>query len=141
MWDGFRNFVVMKIFLKTKTVDLTSRQLRHIVGECIRFMEMSVGSKPSRQKTLKYRVVNCKVPNYGNYDYKNNTITIHRNHTTDVKMVIRTVLHEYTHFLQNLRNYHVLLKKVGYDKHPQEIEACKNEKLYSPCWKQIKQYI
>jgi len=33
------------------------------------------------------------------------------------------------------------LKKVGYDKHPQEIEACKNEKLYSPCWKQIKQYI
>ena len=131
----------MKIFLKTKTVDLTSRQLRNIVGECIRFMEMSVGAKPSRQKTLKYRVVNCKVPAYGNYDYKNNTITIHRNHTTDVKMVIRTVLHEYTHFLQNLRNYHVVLKKVGYDKHPQEIEACKNEKLYSPCWKQIKKYI
>jgi hypothetical protein len=131
----------MKIFLKTKTSDLTSRQLRNIVGECIRFMEMSVGTKPSRQKTLKYRVINCKVPAYGNYDYKNNTITIHRNYTTDVKMVIRTVLHEYTHSIQNLRNYHVLLKKVGYDKHPQEIEACKNEKLYSPCWKQIKQYI
>ena len=141
MWDGFRNFVVMKIFLKTKTVDLTSRQLRQIVGECIRFMESNGGTKPSRQKTLKYRVINCKVPNYGNYDYKNNTITIHRNYTTDVKMVIRTVLHEYAHFLQNLRNYHVLLKKVGYDNHPLEREANEMETLYPKCWKQIKKYI
>jgi hypothetical protein len=141
LWDGFRNFVVMKIFLKTKTVDLTSRQLRQIVGECIRFMESNGGTKPSRQKTLKYRVINCKVPNYGNYDYKNNTITIHRNYTTDVKMVIRTVLHEYAHFLQNLRNYHVLLKKVGYDNHPLEREANEMETLYPKCWKQIKKYI
>lgn len=141
MWDGFRNFVVMKIFLNTKTVDLTNRQLRHIVGECIKFMESDSGTKPSRQKTLKYKVINGKVPAYGSYDYKNNTITIHRNFTTDVKMVIRTVIHEYTHFLQNLRNYDVVLKKVGYNNHPLEREANIMEMSYPKCWKQIKQYI
>jgi hypothetical protein len=53
-------------------------------------------------------------------------------------MVVRTVLHEYTHYLHNLLLYHNVLSKVGYEKHPQELEARGMEKLYSVCWNEIK---
>ena len=56
-------------------------------------------------------------------------------------MLIQTIIHEYTHYTQNLKNYKVLYSMFGYDNHPQEVEARKNEKLYSPCWKQIKKKI
>jgi hypothetical protein len=72
------------------------------------------------------------------YDYDNNTLYVFRNHAQDVKMVVRAVLHEYTHFLQNLRHYHTVLQKVGYDKHPLEKQAQVMELLYSECWSDIK---
>ncbi len=56
-------------------------------------------------------------------------------------MMIQTIIHEYTHYTQDLKKYDVLYKQFGYDSHPQEVEAVKNEKLYSPCWKQIKKKI
>jgi hypothetical protein len=56
-------------------------------------------------------------------------------------MVIRSVLHEYTHYLQNLRWYNNALDKVGYDRHPQEKEARVVETMYSICWKDIKNNI
>ena len=61
-----------------------------------------------------------------------------RNYAPTVKMVVKSVLHEYTHFLQNLRWYGHTLQKVGYQKHPQELEARVMEELYSNCWKDIK---
>jgi hypothetical protein len=33
------------------------------------------------------------------------------------------------------------LSRVGYDKHPQELEARGMEKLYSVCWNEIKNKI
>jgi hypothetical protein len=67
-----------------------------------------------------------------------NTLYVFRNHAKDVKMVIRAVLHEYTHFMQNLRYYNNVLAKVGYDKHPQEKQARAMEYFYGYCWGQIK---
>jgi hypothetical protein len=134
----------MKIYLKTKTSDLSTSQLRKIVGEAVKFMEKYAGTKPSRQKSLKYSVVKLRdghVPAYGCYDYNKNTLFVFRNHADDVKMVIRAVLHEYTHFLQNLRHYDSVLKKVGYEKHPQELQAVAMELFYSHCWKRIKNKI
>ena len=64
---------------------------------------------------------------------------VYRNYSPTVKCVVRAVLHEYTHYLQNLRWYNNVLSKVGYDKHPQELEARGMEKLYSVCWNDIKQ--
>lgn len=134
----------MKIYLKTKTSDLSNHQLRKIVGEAIKFMEKYAGTKPSRQRTLKYRVAKLRdghVPAYGCYDYHKNTISVFHNHAEDVKMIIRAVLHEYTHFLQNLRHYDVVLKRVGYDKHPLELQAVAMEIFYTKCWKYIKNKI
>jgi len=144
LWGIFRTFVVMKVYLKTPTSELSTAQLRRIVREAIKYCEVYAGVKKSRQRTLKYQVLtlpsNCS-PAYGQYDYNANTIRIFRNHAQDVKMVIRGVLHEYCHFLQNLRHYDTVLKKVGYDKHPLEGQARAMEMFYSQCWNNIKNKI
>ena len=80
-------------------------------------------------------------PAYGMYDYNKKTIMVFRNHSPTVKSVVRAVLHEYAHYLQNLRWYNHTLSKVGYDKHPQEKEARVVETMYSICWNDIKNKI
>ena len=80
-------------------------------------------------------------PAYGCYDPKKRTISVFRNYAPDVKMVVRSVLHEYTHYLQNLRWYNHTLSKVGYTNHPQEKEARVVETMYSICWNDIKNKI
>lgn len=126
------------LYLKTPTSDLSVRQIRSVVCETIRWCETNLGTKPSRQGSLKFKVISGNVPAYGTYDYRNNTIIIYRNHTSDVKMVVRTVLHEYAHFLQNLRYYNLVLSRVGHTNHPQEKEASVMEDLYSQCWGDIR---
>jgi len=131
---------VMKVYLKTPTSDLTTNEIRHIVGETIKWCEKKIGTKHKR-RTFKYRVLTlgskCS-PAYGMYCPTRNTLYVFKNHAHDVKMVIRAVLHEYTHFMQNLRYYNNVLAKVGYDKHPQEKQARAMEYFYGYCWKQIK---
>lgn len=130
----------MKIFLKTPTDKMTSRQLRKVVCEAIKWCEANVGVK-TKSRTLKYRVLSlpekCTAA-YGMYDPNSNTLFVFRNHAPTVRMVVRSVLHEYTHFMQNLRYYGHTLNKVGYMKHPQEVEARVMELLYSNCWSDIK---
>ena len=81
------------------------------------------------------------IPAYGMYDYNKRTIMVFRDYSPTVKCVVRAVLHEYAHYLQNLRYYNNVLKKVGYDKHPQEKEARVVETMYSICWNDIKNKI
>jgi len=129
---------LMKTYLKTPTSELTVRQIRSIVCETIKWCETNVGTKSYKVdysvRTLRYGYT----PAYGCYDFNRRTIMVFRNHAPDVKMVVRSVLHEYTHYLQNLRWYDNVLKKVGYMKHPQEIESRVVETMYSICWNDIK---
>ena len=133
----------MKTYLKTPTSDLTVHQIRKIVCETIKWCETNVGTK-HKFRTLKFCVRTLPqgyTPAYGCYDYSKNCIMVFRNYAPTVKMVVRSVLHEYTHYLQNLRWYGNVLNKVGYDKHPQEIEARGMECFYSVCWNDIKNKI
>jgi len=128
------------IYLKTPTTELTTPQIRMVVCETIKWCETNLGVK-SKSRTLEYcvRTLGEKyTPAYGMYDPVKNRIYVFRNYAPTVKMVVKSVLHEYTHFLQNLRYYGKTLAKVGYDKHPQELEARVMEELYSNCWKEIK---
>lgn len=128
------------LYLKTPTSELTTPQIRRVVCEAIKWCETKIGTKHKR-RTFKYRVLTLPdgyTPAYGMYCATRNTLYVFRNHATDVRMVIRAVLHEYTHFMQNLRYYDSVLKKVGYDKHPLERQARAMEYFYSWCWKDIK---
>ena len=126
------------LYLKTPTSDLSVSQIRSIVCETIRWCETNLGTK-SYKVGYSVRTLGVKsVPAYGRYDSTIRTIMVYRNYSPTVKCVIRAVLHEYTHYLQNLRWYNHTLSKVGYNKHPQELEARVTEELYSQCWGEIK---
>ena len=130
----------MKLYLKTKTEDMTTPELRKLVCETIKWCETNIGKK-TKSRTLKYRVLKLGekyTPAYGMYDPNKNTVYVFRNHAPTVKMVVRSVLHEYTHFMQNLRWYSHTLSKVGYMKHPQEQQARGMEYFYKHCWNDIK---
>ena len=131
----------MKTYLKTPTSELTVHQIRRVVCETIRWCETNLGTK-SRPVNYCVRTLGDKsVPAYGMYDYNKRTIMVFRNHSPNVKSVVRAVLHEYAHYLQNLRWYNHTLSKVGYDRHPQEVEARMFENRYSICWNDIKNKI
>jgi len=126
------------LYLKTPTSDLSVRQIRSIVCETIRWCETNLGTK-SYKVGYSVRTLGGKsIPAYGRYDSTIRTIMVYRNYSPTVKCVVRAVLHEYTHYLQNLRWYNHTLSKVGYNKHPQEREARVTEELYSQCWGEIK---
>jgi len=128
------------MYLKTPTSEMTSPQIRRVVLETIKWCEANLGKK-CKSRTLKYKVRTlgpAYTPAYGMYDPVKNTIYVFRNHAPTVKMVVQSVLHEYTHFLQNLRWYGHVLSEVGYQNHPQEKQARVMETLYSVCWGDIK---
>lgn len=128
----------MKTYLKTPTSTMTTTQIRRVVGETIAWCQENLGTK-SYMVDYSVRTLGDKcIPAYGRYDSTIRTILVYRNYSPTVKCVVRAVLHEYTHYLQNLRWYNHTLSKVGYDKHPQEIEARESETLYSICWNDIK---
>jgi hypothetical protein len=131
------------LYLSTPTSEMTSHQIRRVMCETINWCETNLGVKwKSRTLTYKVRTLGDKyTPAYGMYDPTHNTIYVFRNHAPTVKMVVKSVLHEYTHFLQNLRWYGHTLAKVGYHKHPLEREARVMELLYSNCWKDIKDFV
>ena len=131
----------MKTYLKTPTSDLTVYQIRNIVKETIRWCQDNLGTK-SYKVDYSVRTLGEKyTPAYGMYDPTKRTIMVFRNYSPTVKSVVQAVIHEYTHYLQNLRWYGKVLDKVGYDKHPQEVEARAMECFYSVCWKEIKNEI
>ena len=126
------------LYLKTPTSDLSVRQIRSIVCETIRWCETNLGTK-SYKVGYSVRTLGVKsIPACGCYDGDRRTIMVYRNYSPTVKCVVRAVLHEYAHYLQNLRWYNNVLSKVGYNKHPQELEARAMEDLYSQCWGEIK---
>ena len=127
------------LYLKTPTDTLTTPFIRKIVLETIKWCQENMGVKKHRKFT--YHVLTLKdgpLQAYGMFDPATDKLIIFRNYTKTVKDIIRVVIHEYTHYLQNLRWYGNTLQKVGYYKHPQEIEAHSMECYYSVCWKEIK---
>jgi hypothetical protein len=135
---GIIPYLCGMLYLKTPTSDLSVQQIRTIVKETIMWCQENLGTK-SYDVDFSVRTLRNKTnPSYGCYDGARRTIMVYRNYTPTVKMIIRVVLHEYTHYLQNLRWYGNVLSKVGYDKHPQEREARAMEELYSQCWGEIK---
>lgn len=132
----------MKLHTPTHKLSVTER--RNLVQAVIDWMHINVGEKKWKYRTFEFTVRKLPrgyTPAYGCYDPVINKMFIFHNYCKDVKMIIKSVLHEYTHYLQNLRYYDKVLKKVGYNKHPLEKQARVNESLYSWCWEDISKSI
>jgi hypothetical protein len=131
----------MKTYLKTPTSTMSTSQIRRVVKETINWCQANLGTKRYGVEFSVRTLGEKYTPAYGMYDPRTKTILVFRNYSPTVKCVVRAVLHEYTHYLQNLRWYGNVLNKVGYDNHPQEIEARGMECFYSICWNEIKNKI
>lgn len=81
-------------------------------------------------------------PSQGEYEPRH--IVINTARCKSVSSLIRVVIHEYTHFLQlpkvyHMSRYHTLLDLYGYRDHPMEIEAFQSElKHFRNCFKYLK---
>ena len=129
------------ILLKTPIVDMTLSRLRKLSAMVMVYCIGKLGThryKPIPKVSIIY---NVDAKYYGMFECGKNTIVINRAYSYTIKLFIQTVIHEYTHYLQNMNEYKQLYKKVGYDKHPYEMESRENEKLYKEVFKHIKQLI
>ncbi len=128
--------------LNTNLKRLNHKQIRKIVDMTIRFCEASFGVNKRKgycRAVVRNQSMKDECMNYGEYCPDLHTIFIFKNNCSNVKDLIMTTLHEYTHSLQPIASkYFKMLKKYGYSDHPMEIEAMENERFYKEVWKLIK---
>lgn len=75
----------------------------------------------------------------GQYDHRENLITVFAKANLNVRDLVDTVIHEFTHQRQKMSQYHRVLKSSGYCGHPMEIEAYRLAKENrKQCWHDIK---
>lgn len=73
----------------------------------------------------------------GEYCYILNEITLYYNNINSVEDLIRTLIHEYQHYLQS-PSWMTRYYRMGYDysNHPYEVEALQEEENWHKIWKQ-----
>jgi len=72
---------------------------------------------------------------FGEYEPNTKIIRIYLNSMSDAKDIVKTIIHEYCHFLQMPRakdftSYSKFSRSYGYDDNPLEVEAREYEKKY-----------
>jgi len=130
--------------LYTRTSSLSSSKVREIVHYAIQWCAISYGVNNRRRSpfSVSIRKQTSGSPCYGQFDHNTNTLTVFYNRCENVRLLIQTVLHEYTHYMQPIRgSYHKLLDDYGYENHPMEIEAREMEMFYKDCWNYVKKMI
>ena len=133
------------IKLSTPTDTLNIKEIREIIKLSAKWCTENFGVNNRRHKpfTIQIRKYAIKRDRYGEFDAMNNTITIYYGTCNNVKLIIQTLIHEYTHYMQPIRTAYVrLYKEHGYDNHPMEIEAREMENMYySKTFKYVKNNI
>jgi len=129
------------IFLKTNTQDLPLKKVKEISSLTLMYCIAKFGVHKYKKVPTISVINNPDRKYYGMFVCGTNKIVINRAHAFSVKLLVQTILHEYTHYLQNMNEYKLVLKKVGYNKHPYEVEARNNEKHYTEVFKQLKQLV
>jgi hypothetical protein len=135
----------MKLLTKTET--LSFADTTGIANAVIDWCENNIGTNwryPKPRLTLLGGIVDY-MPNtvYGEYDVEDNLIIINLERNVYVRCLIKTIIHEYTHYLQPIKTkYQKLAKKHGYYDNPLEVEARYNENTkYRDCFKHLKKIL
>lgn len=93
-------------------------------------------------KKIKYYDETKKEKLYGEYVLEKNKIIVYIKLCRTFKDIVSSVIHEYTHYLQPNYKHIIYFKTYTYKKNPFEIEAKKNEDLYTDiCLKDIKNQV
>jgi hypothetical protein len=121
---------------------LDHKSIRKIVDLTIKYCEVHLGVNRRRGQSgviVMNQSPNADEKRYGEYCPEYHVMKLFKNHITNVRCLIETTIHEYTHTLQPVKtNYAKLYEKHGYNNHPYEIEAVKNESLINEVWPTIR---
>lgn len=68
-----------------------------------------------------------------------NVIFLNKDHHLTIRELIKTIIHEYTHYKQNMKHYYVLSEYLSYDNNPLEKQAKKvTARDYKTCYADLK---
>ena len=133
--------------LLTKIVDMSFSDTTGLALRVIDWCEKNIGVNKKRDRprlTLLGGIIDdMPITTYGEYDVDNNLISINFERNVYVRCLIKTIIHEYTHYLQPIKSkYWKLAKKHGYHGNPLEVEARFNENTkYNDCFKTLKKIL
>jgi formyltetrahydrofolate hydrolase len=123
----------MKLTQKMKITNWTYNQKRFVISIAFKWCKKNIESPDKIKKSLSYVVKKYEEDNvtYGQYSYTQNKIFVYYNNICSLKLLLRTMIHEYRHSIQpEISEYHIYHRKYGYRKNPLEIEARESEKAY-----------
>jgi hypothetical protein len=128
-----------RIYLKTTGEELGRAGMLRIASMAITWCKNHLGVNGRKALYPIWGLSAERMENIvGDYDDVENQITIYYHNVDDVRELIATIIHEWTHQLQPCRTKYNKWKG-SYQKNPLEVEAYEAEALYtSPCWKAIK---
>jgi hypothetical protein len=126
--------------LNTPINKVTNEQLLLIAEKTLHWCHNKFGVNPRKRTAVKLMIYPVGTPMYGSYCYKKNRIEIYKETHKNIEQFVRTIIHEYTHYMQPIRSYyHKVEKLTGYANNPYEQEAYRNEELlYKYCWLWVK---
>ena len=117
---------------KDKVSDLTKKELYTFIRGMYDLCVDNLGVNNRKRTKLSCELEYISSKNYGWYCPIDNKIIISIYNCKTIGQLTTTFIHEYTHSLQPcLTKYNKLLRSYGYIKHPFEIEARANEKIYT----------
>lgn len=107
-----------------KDKKLTKKVIYKILDWCV----VNYGRSEFNKNKL---IVDFRKPDYltgdvmASYDYETGIIYVNKETHKTLRMLINSIIHEYTHYKQNMRHYNILDTYLAYNKNPLEIEAFK----------------
>jgi hypothetical protein len=131
------------ITLRTKTNKLNQEDLNKIALITLMCCKQTFGINPKKRTDVRMKLISNKDTCFGCYCPKTNTIKVYTLKNQNVEQLIQTIIHEYTHYLQNIWKYYYLVHQVtGYENNPFELEASRNEMIfYKPFWTHVKKFV
>ena len=118
----------------TKLNTLTDKQLTNLLRISLQYCTYTFGINKRKKTKLQLEVFDRMFGDKkcaGCYDPIKNTITLFLQPIKTVGELLRTFVHEYTHYLQPCRSKYMKLYEIhGYNNHPFEIEAYQMEKTH-----------
>ena len=127
------------IYLNTKVQGLGRAPAVSIAHMAMRWCKRELGVNKRKKFEPIWSIVKGDDTDCGAYDADDNEVWIYWDQCEDVRELIQTCIHEWTHQLQPIRTKYY--KYPGsYSRNPYEREARRNEDKYTKeCWKHIKQ--
>jgi hypothetical protein len=128
----------MEIRLKSTVRSIGRAEALRIARASLAWCKKEFGVNNRKQYELTYALVKGSEDECGEYDAEENKIYIYWSSLDNVEEIIKTCIHEWTHYKQPiLTQYHKY--KGGYNRHPFEKEANRNEvQYYKSCWDAIR---